>query len=162
MDPIQLLGVNVVVDDLEAMVDFLVGMGFELVSDSILDGPWLDSILRTENSQLNYLQFAGPYGGGQINLLKYLNPERINPAVDPTVPYAGQIRMISLLCENMAEAFQLAQDLGATRVGTGTQVAGDFRVGYVLGPDNVLFMLMQVQDWRDNLGQEQGNHALAE
>ena len=160
MEPVQLLGVNVVVDDLDAMVDFLIGLGFELVSDSVLDGPWLDSILRTENSELNYLQFAGPYGGGQINLLKYLNPSQIAPKVDPTVPYAGQIRMISLLCDNMAETFQLAQDLGATRVGTGTQVAGEFRVGYVLGPDNVLFMLMEGQDWRDSLGKDPGNRAL--
>jgi len=160
VEPVQLLGVNVVVDDLDAMVDFLIGLGFELVSDSVLDGPWLDSILRTENSELNYLQFAGPYGGGQINLLKYLNPSQIAPKVDPTVPYAGQIRMISLLCDNMAETFQLAQDLGATRVGTGTQVAGEFRVGYVLGPDNVLFMLMEGQDWRDSLGKDPGNRAL--
>lgn len=162
MDPIRLLGVNIVVDDLDAMVDFLVGLGFELVADSLLDGPWLDSIVRTDGAVLNYLQFTSPYGGGQVNLLKYVNPDQIAPKVDPTIPYAGQIRMISLLCEDMAETFEKTLELGATRVGQGTQVAGDFRVGYVLGPDNVLFMLMEERDWRDTINQHAGNVALAE
>jgi len=155
------LGVSVVVDDLDAMVDFLIGLGFELMSDSILDGPWLDSILKTENSQLNFLQFVGKYGGGQVSLIKYLNPEKIGPAIDPTVPFAGQIRMISLLCEDLSETFELAQELGATRVGEGSQVAGDFRVGYVLGPDNVLFMLMEEQDWHVTLGRKPGSLGIA-
>jgi catechol 2,3-dioxygenase-like lactoylglutathione lyase family enzyme len=151
VEPIRLLGVNIVVDDLDAMVDFLCGLGFELVADSILDGPWLDSILRAKDCKLNYLQFTSPFGGGQVNVLKYLHPDAIAPAIDPTIPYAGQVRMISLLCDDIKNAFDLAVRLGGIPVGEGTQEAGDFRVGYVMGPDNVLFMFMEENGWQSHI-----------
>lgn len=149
MEPLRLQSANVVVNDLDAMVDFLTGMGFELVSDALLEGPWLNSVLRIDDAKLNYLQFDGPYGGCQINVLKYVNPPEIAPSVDPQVPYAGQIRMIGILCENLEEAVETALKLGARFVGEGTQIAGDYRLCYIMGPDNVIFMLTEQRPWQE-------------
>jgi predicted enzyme related to lactoylglutathione lyase len=81
--------------------------------------------------------------------LKYVNPAEIGPAVDPQVPFAGQIRMIGVLCDDLGEAIDRAVSLGGKFVGDGTQIAGDYRFGYVMGPDNVIFMLTEQRDWQE-------------
>jgi len=149
MDVMRLHSVGIVVNDLDAMVDFLTGLGFELTSDSVLDGPWVESIFRFPDAKVNVIQLASPLGDSQIEVLKYEPPVEVGPPVDPTLPYAGQIRMIGVLFDDIEEGKQTALSLGAVPIGEGSQVCGDYRITYVMGPENVIFMLAEELPWAE-------------
>jgi catechol 2,3-dioxygenase-like lactoylglutathione lyase family enzyme len=148
MDQARVHSVGIVVDELEPMVDFLTGLGFELSSDTILEGPWADSILGIEDAKINVMQLKSIYGDSQIELLKYENPEKVDPPISPKARYAGQIRVFGILCANLDDGMKTALELGGKPLGNGYEEAGDYRFGYVLGPEQVIFMLAEELPWQ--------------
>jgi len=147
MDVMRLHSVGIVVNDLDAMVDFLTGLGFELTSDSVLDGPWVESVFGFTGAKVNVIQLASPLGDSQLEVLKYEDPIEVAPPVDPTKPYAGQVRMIGVLFDSLEEGLQTALKLGAVPIGDGAAVCGDYRITYVMGPEKVIFMLAEELPW---------------
>lgn len=146
----RLHSVGIVVDDLDGMVDFLTGLGFELTSDSILEGPWVESVFQCPGARVNVIQLRSAFGDSQIEVMKYENPISVGPKVDPTQPYAGQIRMIGVMFESIEAGLELAQSLGAVPIGEGVAEVGDFRITYVMGPENVIFMLAEELPWEES------------
>jgi len=147
MDVMRLHSVGIVVNDLDAMVDFLTGLGFELTSDSLLEGAWVESIFNSPGAKVNVIQLASPLGDSQIEVLKYEEPVKLGPPVDPRVPYAGQVRMIGVLFDSIDEGLKTAVELGAVPIGSGSEVCGDYRITYVMGPEKVIFMLAEELPW---------------
>jgi catechol 2,3-dioxygenase-like lactoylglutathione lyase family enzyme len=147
MDLLRLHSVGIAVDDLDTVVDFFVALGFEFYVDSLLDGEWLDSVLGFEGARVNVIQLVSPMGDSRIEFIKHEPPVQVQPVADPRTVRAGQVRIIGLQVENLDEALEHAYSIGAHPVGKGTQVLGDYRIAYVLAPENILLMIGQDIGW---------------
>ena len=74
--------VLIVVDDLEAVKAFFVGLGMELEGETTVEGPNVDRLIGLENVRATLALMRTPDGHGRIELDKFHTPEAIRTGPD--------------------------------------------------------------------------------
>ena len=142
----RLHSVVIVVEDLDKMVEFFVGLGFILDADSVVEGPWADSVLGQKDVRVNLIELLTPLGEGRIELLKYETPIEFAPAL-PVWEMRPGIKAVGVLFDDLDEGIERALSLGARYIGEGTGILGEYRIAYVLGPENIMLLLGEERPW---------------
>lgn len=146
MGLLRLDSVGILVDDLDAVASFFLGMGFVFRSEATESAKWLEKVTGVPGAKLNITMLQSPQAETHIELIQYDPPVKMLAPDAVTVLRPGP-RMLTLLVEDLAESTALALALGAQAVSDGPERLGAFEISYVIAPGNILVMLAEDVAW---------------
>jgi catechol 2,3-dioxygenase-like lactoylglutathione lyase family enzyme len=134
--------VLIVVEDLEAAIEFFAALGLELEGQATVEGPSVDRVVGLEGSRSDIAMMRGPDGHG-IELDRFHTP----PAV-PGVPHDAPvntmgIRRIMFAVDDIDAVLGRLQERGGELIGEVVQYEDSHRLCYVRGPEGIMIALAQ-------------------
>ncbi len=135
--------VSVVVDDLEAAVDFFTVLGMTIEAETPVEGPWVDRINGLEGVQVNIVMMRTPDGHGRLELTKFHNPNlvEIEPAIAP--PNTLGLRSVMFAVESIDDTVARLRANGAELIGEVAQYEDMYRLCYMRGPAGIIVALAE-------------------
>jgi catechol 2,3-dioxygenase-like lactoylglutathione lyase family enzyme len=135
--------ISVVVDDLEAAIDFFTVLGMTREGEAWVEGPWVDRVNGIEGVQVDIVMMRTPDGHGRLELTKFRNPElvAIEPAVAP--PNTPGLRSVMFAVESIDDTVARLRANGAELVGEVAQYEDKYRLCYMRGPAGIIVALAE-------------------
>lgn len=134
--------VGVVVDDLDAVAAFFVGLGFELEGRWHVDGEAVDAINGLDGVRAEAAMVRAPDGSGKLELVKYHKPAdehrvRSSPANRPG------FRHIAIQIDDVNATVDRLRAEGYDTVGDVRDYGGSYRLCYLRGPEGLIVELAE-------------------
>ena len=139
----RLENVGIVVEDLDAMVDFFVQLGLEQVGRMVVEGDWVDGVVGLDDVRTEVAMVQTKDGQGQLELMKSLNPPPVAGDGAATANTLG-IRRIAFSVDDIDEAVAGLEARGTRLVGKVMQYEDAVRLCYVRGPEGIIVMLAEM------------------
>jgi len=140
---IKMDNVGIVVEDLEATVEFFQELGLELVGQGMVEGEWAGSVTGLGDQRVEVAMMRTPDGHGQLELSRFLEPEVISDHRNAPVNALGYLRVMFLV-DDIDETLARALDHGAELVSKDVvQYEEMYRLCYIRGPEGLLIGLAQ-------------------
>jgi catechol 2,3-dioxygenase-like lactoylglutathione lyase family enzyme len=134
--------VGIVVDDLEAAIDFFVELGLERQGGASVEGEWVDRVIGLEGVRAEIAMLQAPDGHGRIELAKFRAPVGQGGDENPPANAPG-IRHISFLVDDVDDVVARLRARGAELVGELEQYKDIYRLCYVRGPAGIIVELAE-------------------
>ncbi len=135
--------VGIVVEDMEAAIEFFVALGLELCGEAEVEGEWvgrvigLDGVVHSDIAMLR-----DPEGRAEIELSRFRSPP--SESGDPGAPSnARGIRHISFLVDDLEAVVAGLRERGTELVGEIENYRDIYLDCYVRGPEGILVELAQ-------------------
>ena len=74
MTVLRMDNVGIVVNDMDAAIDFFVELGLRLEGRDILDGPWMDHTIALRGARCEIAMLRMPDGHGAVELSRFISP----------------------------------------------------------------------------------------
>ena len=134
--------VAIVVDDLDAAIEFFTELGMELEGRGQIEGLWADHTVGLDGVRSDIAMMRTPDGHGRLELTKYVTPETRNP--DPHAPSntLGAHRVMFSV-EDMDGVLDRLRPHGAELLGEVAQYEAIFRLCYLRGPAGIIVALAE-------------------
>ena len=140
---IKMDNVGIVVEDLEATVEFFQELGLELVGQGMVEGEWAGSVTGLGDQRVEVAMMRTPNGHGQLELSRFLEPEVISDHRNAPVNALGYLRVMFSV-DDIDETLARALDHGAELVSKDVvQYEEMYRLCYIRGPEGLLIGLAQ-------------------
>ncbi len=134
--------VGIVVDDLEAAIEFFVELGLEPGGKGQVEGSWVDRIVALDDVKAELAMLRAPDGDGEIELVKFHSPA--TPAGDSHAPSnAPGLRHLAFLVDDIDEVVAGLQARGVEFVGELVRYENSYRLCYVRGPEGIIVELAE-------------------
>jgi catechol 2,3-dioxygenase-like lactoylglutathione lyase family enzyme len=134
--------VGIVVDDLEAAIEFLVELGLEPGGKGLVEGEWVDRIIGLDGTKAELAMLRTPDGHGEIELVKFHSPP--TPDGAPQAPSnAPGIRHLAFLVEDIDAVVAGLRARGTELVGELVRYENSYRLCYVRGPEGIIIELAE-------------------
>lgn len=134
--------VGVVVDDLEAAIEFFATLGMERAGEGQVEGAWVDRIVGLEGvrSELAFMQT--PDGRGRLELVKFHSPAPEEG--DSRAPSnALGIRHLTFAVDDVDATVARLQAKGGELVGEIVRYENAYRLCYIRGPEGIILELAE-------------------
>jgi catechol 2,3-dioxygenase-like lactoylglutathione lyase family enzyme len=135
--------VLIVVEDLEAAKAFFLELGMELEGETVVEGPWVGSVIGLEDVRADITMLRAPDGHGRVELTRFHRPAavRLEPEDAPT--NALGLRRIMFLVEDLDDVVAHLRRHGAELVNEIAQYENAYRLCFVRGPEGILVGLSE-------------------
>lgn len=134
--------VGIVVNDMEAAIEFFVELGLEPGGKAEVEGSWVDRIIALEGTKAEIAMLRTPDGHGEVELAKFHSPP--TPDGDPHAPSnTPGIRHLSFLVEDIDAMVAGLQARGTELVGELVRYENSYRRCYVRGPEGIIVELAE-------------------
>jgi catechol 2,3-dioxygenase-like lactoylglutathione lyase family enzyme len=133
---------GVVVDDLDAVTDFFLGLGFERDGGTSVEGEVVDKINGLDGVRADVMMVRTPDRTGKLELVKYHAPADGN-GVQPLPPNRLGFRHICLEVEDLNALVGELRDKGFDPVGEVADYGNVYRLVYVRGPEGLIVEFAQ-------------------
>ncbi len=133
---------GMVVDDLQAAVDFFLELGLQRDSTGASEGAWLDSIIGLDKSNIEFEFVRTPDGTARLELCKFHSPI----SADGPRPAAANEFGLRHLCFKINGIDALVERLenkGFNRIGEIHLYKEVFRLCYIHGPEGIIVELAE-------------------
>ena len=140
--PITFDHVGVVVDDLEATVQFFEKLGFLRQGSFVVDGPWVDRITGLAGARVAGICVSAPDGTGALEFLKFHEPARLQELAVPPA-HAHGIRHIAYRVSDIEAMVAQARAAGYDTVGEIVNRKDSELLAYIRGPEGLIVELAQ-------------------
>jgi catechol 2,3-dioxygenase-like lactoylglutathione lyase family enzyme len=129
--------VGVVVDDLQAAIDFFVALGLEATDSWTVQGDSVDRIVGLEGVRSEVAFVQTPDGHNRLELCRFVSPphdgdERLAP------PHAPGIRHLTFAVDDVDATLARLRPHGAELVGEVEDYEGIYRLCYLRGPAGII------------------------
>lgn len=133
----------IVVNDLEAVKNFFLELGFEFVGETVVEGPTVDRLIDLENVRATLVFLRTPDGHMQLELDKFHTPDAIRTGDEkPAVNELGY-RRIMLAVADIDEVIAHMLVHGAELVGEMMQYGDTYKLAYLRGPEGLIVGLSE-------------------
>jgi catechol 2,3-dioxygenase-like lactoylglutathione lyase family enzyme len=134
--------VGIVVEDLQAAVEFFAALGLETGGTGQVEGDWVGRIIGLDDVKAELAMMRAPGGGAEVELVKFHSPA--TEAGDPGAPsnVAG-LRHVAFLVENIDAVVAGLNDRGVELVGELVRYGNSYRLCYVRGPEGIIVELAE-------------------
>ena len=133
---------GVVVDDLDATVDFFVELGLELEGRAAIAGPWAGRVTGLGDQHVEIAMMRTPDGHGRLELSRFLEPPVVADHRNAPVNALGYLRVMFAV-DDIDDTVERLRKLGAQLVGDVVQYEDMYRLCYIRGPEGLLIGLAQ-------------------
>jgi len=135
--------VGIVVEDLEATIEFFRELGLELEGRAMVEGEWAGRVTGLGDQQVEIAMMRMPDGHGRLELSRFLTPPVVADHRRAPVNALGYLRVmfaVDDIDETLARLSKHGAELVSSEV---VQYEDMYRLCYVRGPGGVLIGLGQ-------------------
>jgi catechol 2,3-dioxygenase-like lactoylglutathione lyase family enzyme len=134
--------VGITVADLDAVLAFFVGLGFEVEGRMFMEGEFVDVVIGIPHSRSEIVTLVPPDGGTRLELSSFIRPDH-QPGSPNAMSTELGLRNVAFVVDDLqAEVDRLAAD-GYGLVGGIGQYEQMWRMAYVRGPEGIIVALAQ-------------------
>jgi catechol 2,3-dioxygenase-like lactoylglutathione lyase family enzyme len=134
--------VGIVVDDLEATIDFFRELGLELEGRGTIEGEWAGRVTGLGDQRVEIAMMRTPDGHGRLELSRFIMPRVVADHRNAPVNSLGYLRVMFTV-DDIDETLERLRKRGAQLVGEVVQYQGAYRLCYIRGPEELLIGLAQ-------------------
>lgn len=140
---IRMDNMGIVVEDLDATIDFFVALGLELEGRATIEGPWAGRVTGLGDQHVEIAMMRTPDGHGKLELSRFLSPAVVEDHRTAPVNALGYLRVmfeVDDLDGTLAKLASHGIQLVSSEV---VQYESVYRLCYVRGPEGILIGLAE-------------------
>ncbi|HEX7887868.1 MAG TPA: VOC family protein [Ramlibacter sp.] len=134
--------VGIVVENIDAAIEFFTELGLELEGRAPIEGAWADGVTGLPNMRVEIAMMRTPDGQGRIEISRFLAPPVVADHRSAPVNSLGYLRIMFTVDDIDATLARLGKR-GAKLVGELVQYQDSYRLCYIRGPEGILIGLAQ-------------------
>ncbi|MBK7406015.1 MAG: VOC family protein [Phycisphaerales bacterium] len=134
--------VGIVVEDLDAAIEFFSELGLELEGRAPIEGDWADRVTGLRNMRVEIAMMRTPDGHGKLELSRFLAPPVVSDHRAAPVNALGYLRVMFAV-EDLDDTVARLSKHGAQIVDQVVQYHDACRLCYVRAPDGLLIGLAE-------------------
>ena len=134
--------VGIVVDGIDAAIEFFTELGLELEGRALVEGEWADGVTGLRDMRVEIAMMRTPDGHSRLELSRFLAPPVVADHRTAPVNALGYLR-IMFTVEDIDDALVRLGKRGAKLVGEVVQYENMYRLCYIRGPEGILIGLAQ-------------------
>ena len=134
--------VGIVVENLDATIDFFRELGLDLEGRAIIEGEWAGRVTGLGNQHVKIAMMRTPDGHSRLELSRFLEPDVVADHRNAPVNALGYLRVMFAV-DDVDETLVRLRKHGAELVGEVVQYMEAYRLCYIRGPEGILIGLAQ-------------------
>jgi catechol 2,3-dioxygenase-like lactoylglutathione lyase family enzyme len=134
--------VGIVVDDLDAAIEFFTELGLALEGRTFVEGDWADGVTGLRDMRVEVAMLSTPDGHGRLEISRFLAPPVVADHRKAPVNALGYLRVMFAVSD-IDDTLARLRKRGAKLVGDVVQYADSYRLCYIRGPEGILIGLAQ-------------------
>ena len=134
--------VGIVVEDLDAAIEFFTELGLDLEGRAPVEGDWADRVTGLHGMRVDIAMMRTPDGHSRLELSRFLAPPVLTDHRAAPVNALGYLRVMFTVDDIDATLVRLV-NRGAQLVGEVVQYENTYRLCYVRGPEGILIGLAE-------------------
>ncbi len=134
--------VGIVVEDLDAAVEFFAELGLRLEGRALVEGEWAGRITGLGTQRVEIAMMVTPDGHSRLELSRFLDPPVVADHRSAPVNALGYLRVMFAV-EDLDDTLVRLGKRGAKLVGEVVQYGDVYRLCYIRGPEEILIGLAQ-------------------
>ena len=138
----RLDNVGIVVEDMDAAIEFFSELGLKLEGRGHIEGDWADGVTGLRDMRVEIAMMRTPDGHGRIELSRFHAPPVVADHRNAPVNALGYLRVMFTV-DDIDDTVARLQKRGAQLVDKVVQYEDSYRLCYVRGPERILIGLAQ-------------------
>src|SRR3954466_16319190 len=134
--------VGIVVDDLEAPIDFFRELGLDLEGRATIEGEWAGRVTGLGDQRVEMAMMRTPDGHGRLELSRFLTPTPVADHRKDPVNALGSLRVMFAL-DDLDHTRARLRKHDAELVDEVVEYEGVYRLCYIRGPEGLLLGLAE-------------------
>jgi catechol 2,3-dioxygenase-like lactoylglutathione lyase family enzyme len=134
--------VGIVVEDLDAAVEFFAELGLRLEGRAIVEGEWAGRITGLGTQRVEIAMMVTPDGHSRLELSRFLEPPVLADHRNAPVNALGYLRVMFAV-EDLDDTLVRLGRRGAQMVGEVVRYGDMYRLCYIRGPEGILIGLAE-------------------
>ena len=134
--------VGIVVEDLDATVDFFLELGLELEGRATIEGEWAGRVTGLGDQHVEVAMMRTPDGHSRLELSRFLRPSVVADHRGAPVNALGYLRTMFAV-DDLNDTLERVRARGAELVGEVVDYQDVYRLCYIRGPGRLLIGLAQ-------------------
>ena len=134
--------VGIVVESLDAAIDFFAELGLELEGRATIEGDWAERVTGLRPMRVEMAMMRTPDGHGRLELSRFLAPPVVADHRTAPVNALGYLRVMFNV-EDIDDTLARLRKCGAEVVDKVVQYEETYRLCYIRGPEGILIGLAQ-------------------
>ena len=134
--------VGIVVEDLDAAIEFFTELGLNLEGRTTIEGEWAGRVTGLRGQRVEIAMMCTPDGHGRIELSRFDAPAIASDHRTAPVNSLGYLRVMFAV-EDLDDTLARLTRLGATVVDEVVDYEDIYRLCYIRGPEGILIGLAQ-------------------
>jgi len=138
----RLDNVGIVVENIDAAIEFFSELGLELEGRAPIQGAWADGVTGLRDMRVEIAMLRTPDKHGRLELSRFLAPPVKADHRKAPVNALGYLRVMFAVTD-LDETLLRLKKLGAELVGEVVQYQQAYRLCYIRGPEGILIGLAE-------------------
>jgi catechol 2,3-dioxygenase-like lactoylglutathione lyase family enzyme len=134
--------IGIVVEDLDAAIEFFIELGLELEGRAPIEGDWAEGVTGLHGMRVELAMMRTPDGHGRLELSRFLAPPVVADHRHAPVNALGYLRVMFTV-EDLDDTLARLRNHGADLVGNVARYGDTYRLCYIRGPEGVLIGLAE-------------------
>jgi catechol 2,3-dioxygenase-like lactoylglutathione lyase family enzyme len=134
--------VGIVVEDIDAAIEFFTELGLELEGRVPVEGDWADGVTGLRDMRVEIAMMRTPDGHSRLEVSRFLAPPVVADHRNAPVNALGYLRVMFTV-EDIDDTLARLAKRGGELVGRVTQYEDTYRLCYIRGPEGILIGLAQ-------------------
>jgi catechol 2,3-dioxygenase-like lactoylglutathione lyase family enzyme len=134
--------VGIVVDDLEATIEFFHELGLELEGRATIEGEWAGRVTGLGDQRVEIAMMRTPDGHSRLELSRFLAPPVVADHRNAPVNALGYLRVMFAV-DDLDETLERLGKRGAQLVGEVVRYQDSYKLCYIRGPEGLLIGLAE-------------------
>jgi catechol 2,3-dioxygenase-like lactoylglutathione lyase family enzyme len=135
--------VGITVADLDAVLAFFVGLGFEVEgARMVIEGEFLDTVIGLTGARTEIVMLRPPDGGTRLELSSFEHPDHQPGSPDAMATELG-LRSVAFEVDDLREVLERLAAAGYGLVGGVGEYENVWRMAYVRGPEGIIVSLAE-------------------
>jgi catechol 2,3-dioxygenase-like lactoylglutathione lyase family enzyme len=135
--------ISVVVEELDAAIEFFTALGMSIEGRTPVEGPWVDRINGIEGVRVEIVMMRTPDGHGKLELTKFRHPELVDVQPSSAPPNALGLRSVMFAVEDIDDTIARLRARGGELIGEVVQYEQIYRLCYMRGPAGIIVALAE-------------------
>lgn len=134
--------VGIVVENIDAAIEFFSELGLELEGRAPIEGDWADGVTGLHDMRVETAMMRTPDGYGRLELSRFLAPPTVADHRNAPVNALGYLRVMFTV-EDIDDTLARLGKHGAEVIDRVVQYEESYRLCYIRGPEGLLIGLAQ-------------------
>lgn len=129
--------VGITVRDLDAVIAFFVGLGFELEGRTFLEGEFLDTVVGIPDARTEMALLRPPEGGTTVEVASFIRPDH-GPGSPEAMATELGLRSLAFEVDDVHAVLERLAEDGFHPIGGVADYEGIWRMASVRGPEGII------------------------